>query len=268
MKKNSKKSNKQLHVTYSNIFKKGYANTYTTVYTDTVVKGFDLTNEMKEVLKESGWKGKKVIDVGCGTGLFAFTVAQKGAKVTGMDYIPRAIEEAKSKYKHSNLEYIVGNAETLKGKFDVIVSLGTLEHMDDPLSILKSFKKHLTPGGKIIITSPNWLNPRGYVLQTLHHLFDTPITLADLHYLTPLEFTIFAKKINMSMKWRTFDFDWAHGERLINDFKKRLPKILPAGKLPYNQKNVDQLISWLEDHVLLFDHTSEFSGATGIYIFK
>jgi 2-polyprenyl-3-methyl-5-hydroxy-6-metoxy-1,4-benzoquinol methylase len=263
-----KRNNKKLKSIYSKIFKKGYAKTYTNVYTDKVVKGLDLTNEMKEVLKESTWKGKRVVDVGCGTGLFAFAVAKKGSQALGVDYIAGAIKEAKSKYSHPNLEYMVGNAKNLNGKFDVIVSLGTLEHMDKPLSILRGFKRHLAPGGKIIITSPNWTNPRGYVLQTLLHLFDAPITLADLHYLTPLEFTDFGKKLDMSMKWRTFDYDWAHGERLLTDFRKRLPNVLRDAKLPRKQENIDRFIKWLEDHVLPFDHKSIFSGATGIYIFK
>ncbi len=263
-----KKNNKNLQGIYKEIFKKGYEKTYTTVYTDKVLKGISLTNEMTEVLKESNWKGKKVIDVGCGTGMFAYAVAQKGGIVTGMDYIPEAIQVASSTYSHSNLKYVVGDARSVSGKYDVIVSLGTLEHLDDPLLVLKNFKRHLAPGGKIIITCPNWMNPRGYVLQTLLHLFDAPITLADLHYLTPLEFEAFSRKMKMKMNWRTFDHDWAHGERLITDFRKRLPNVLRDAKLPNKQKNIDEFIKWLENHVLAFDHTSGFSGATGIYIFK
>ena len=60
----------------------------------------------------------------------------------------------------------------LKGKFDVIVSIGTLEHTDDPFTTLKFLKRHLSKNGKIIITTPNWTNPRGYMLMTLLHLFD------------------------------------------------------------------------------------------------
>ncbi len=263
-----KKNNKKLKSIYSKIFKKGYEKTYTNVYTKKVVSGAELTNEMKEAIKEVRWKGKRVIDVGCGTGLFAYALAKKGAKVVGMDYIPDVIKEAARRYSHSSLTYEIGNANSLKGRFDVIVSLGTLEHMDNPLFVLKKFKKHLNPGGKIIITSPNWTNPRGYILQTLLLLFDAPITLADLHYLTPLEFENFSKKLNMSLKWRTFDFDWAHGQRLLTDFRKRLPNVLRDAKLPRKQANIDKFIAWLEDHTLYFDHTTFFSGATGIYIFK
>jgi len=74
-------------------------------------------------------------------------------------------------------------------KFDRIVSHGTLEHMDDPLSTLRFFKSHLNPKGQIIITTPNWTNLRGHILMTLWYLFNAPITLADLHYFTPRDFS-------------------------------------------------------------------------------
>ena len=58
-------------------------------------------------------------------------------------------------------------SDKLPGKYDIIVLVGTLEHMDNPLQVLKVCKKHLNKNGKIIATVPNWLNPRGYVLLTL-----------------------------------------------------------------------------------------------------
>lgn len=263
-----REGNRRLKGIYREIFRRGYANTYTTVYTQDVVMGRDVTNEMKEVLKEGGWKGKRVADVGCGTGLFSYAVAGKGAKVLGIDYAPEAIEEARSRYRHKNLEYRVGDAGALRGQFDIIASIGTLEHMDDPLRMLRVFKRHLVPGGKILITSPNWTNPRGYILQTLLQLFDAPITLADLHYLTPLEFHGFATKLGMSLQWRTFDRDWAHGERLISDFRNRLPKVLRQANLPCHQKKIDRFLVWLEQHVLALDHSTQSSGATAIYILQ
>ncbi len=266
-----KKTNKSIKSTYNSIFKKGYTQVYTVnerKHSDGKNKDLKFTEEMLASLHAVSWKNKKVLEVGCGTGLFSYAAATRGAKIIGMDYIPEAIKEAEATYNHPNLEYKVGDASSIKGKFDVIVSIGTLEHLDDPLKILKSFKRHLLPGGVIVTTSPNWMNPRGYVLQALLHLFDAPITLADLHYLTPVEFEEFAKKLKMSLTWKTFDHDWGHGERMITDLKKRLPNVLRDAKLPNKQANIDKFIDWLEKHVLSFDHESKFSGATGIYVMK
>ncbi len=106
------------------------------------------------------------------------------------------------------------------------------------------------------------------MLQTLLRLFDAPITLADLHYLTPIEFETWAKRLGMVLTWHTFDHDWAHGERLITDFKRRLPNVLRDAGLPNKKRNVADLIDWLDTHVRPFNHRSRFSGATGIYIFR
>jgi hypothetical protein len=140
--------------------------------------------------------------------------------------------------------------------------------MDDPLMTLKILKKHLNPKGKIIITSPNWTNPRGYILMTLWHLFKAPITLADLHYQTPIDFENYAKKLKMNLKWRTIDMSWAHGEILIRDFQRRLPNVLRDAKLPKNSKNIENFIEWIEKNVLPFDNTLKHSGATGLYVFS
>ena len=160
------------------------------------------------------------------------------------------------------------NVKDIEGKFDVIVSIGTLEHMDDPYSILKLFKKHLTPNGQIIITSPNWSNPRGNILLTLFHLFNSPITLADLHHFTPLNFQEWSKKLNMNLKWKTFDHSWAHGDLLVEDFKRRIPKVLSDSKLPKNKKNLDNFFQWVETTFIKLDNSLPHSGALGLYIFK
>ena len=120
--------------------------------------------------------------------------------------------------------------------------------------------------GKLIITTPNWTNPRGYMLMTLLHLFDAKITLLDLHYLSPVNFVEWSKKLNMNLKWKTFDYSWAHGQTLINDFKKRIPKIM--SELGFNKTNneVSALINWIKKHVLTFDNSLYHSGAIGLYI--
>ena len=150
----------------------------------------------------------------------------------------------------------------------MIVSIGTLEHMDNPLETLKLFKRHLNSKGYIIITSPNWTNPRGYILLTLWYLFKAPITLADLHYLTPLDFQNFAKKLKMKITWKTFDRSWSHGDVLISDFKKRLPNVLHDARLPSNEKQIDSFIQWIKTNITPLNNDLPHSGATGLYVFS
>jgi len=257
-------NNSNLKSFYNKVYKKGEEKHYTSF----VTKG-TTTDEMKEVLKELNWKNKTVLDVGCGTGLFAHKVSKLGPKqVLGIDFSKEAIEIAIRTHKNHNLQYQVLDVKEIKSRYDVIVSLGTLEHMDNPLKILKILKKHLTKNGKIIVTSPNWTNPRGYILMTLWYLFNAPITLADLHYQTPVDFQNYAKKLSMSLKWRTIDRSWAHGEILIRDFQRRLPNVLRDAKLPKNSKNIENFLNWLKVNVTSFDNTLPHSGATGLYVFS
>ena len=222
--------------------------------------------EIKEVLKKISWKGKKVLDVGCGTGLFAFSAAKKGAVVLGVDFSVEAIEIAQSQYIHKNLKFTTTDVGTIKEKFDVIVSNGTLEHMDSPIKTLRLLKRHLNKNGCLIITSPNWTNPRGHMLMPLLLLFDAPITLVDIHYFTPIDFKNFAKNLDMKLSWNTFDHSWGHGKMLVEDFKKRIPNVLRDSKLPNNKKKINLLIKWVEKNISSMNNDLPHSGATGLYM--
>ena len=260
------KKNADLISFYDNVYRKGENKHYTKLLFKTKTK---LPIDEHEVLHALNWENKTVLDVGCGTGLMADVIAKAGAKrVVAIDFSPDAIKTAQEAHKHPNLLYKVENVKKHKDLYDIVISLGTLEHMDKPFEILKLLKKHLNPGGTILITSPNWSNPRGHILQTLRFLFNAPITLADLHYLTPIEFENWAKKLNMKLSWKTFDFEWAQGEKLIKDFTRRLPNVLRDMGVKNKEKDVANFIKWIKDHVLTLRHDDAWSGATGLYIFK
>ena len=255
--------NKKLKVFYNNIYKKGEEKHFTNLSTTG-----NITEETNEILKELNWKSKKILDVGCGTGYFSYNASKKGANVLGIDFSAEAIEIAQNNYQHPNLKSKQIDVKKIKGKYDIIISIGTLEHMDNPLQILKLFKKHLNPKGKIIITSPNLTNPRGYILMTLLLLFNATITLADLHYQTPVDFIKYSNNLNMKLKWRTIEKSWAHGDILIQDLQKRLPNVLKDSNLPMNPKNIKNFIKWLKENVLPFENSLPQSGATGLYVFS
>ena len=252
--------NKNLKHFYNKVYEKGEKKHFT------IKRETASLSEIKEVLKQISWKEKKVLDVGCGTGLFAFNAAKRGAKVLGVDFSIKAIEIAKSKHIHKNLKFTSTDINKIKEKFDVIVSNGTLEHMDNPIKTLSLFKRHLNKNGCIIITSPNWTNPRGHMLMPLMLLFDSPITLVDIHYFTPIDFKNFAKKLDMKLSWNTFDRSWGHGKILVEDFKKRIPNVLSDSKLPNNKKKINLLIKWIEKNISSMNNDLPHSGATGLYV--
>lgn len=263
-KEKSNLDNSKLKSFYNSVFQKGEKKHFTKF-----VMNDNQSDEFSQVLKSISWKKKKVLDVGCGTGLFTFLVAKKGAKITGIDYSEKAIKIAKTHYFHPNLTYKYADLKNgIKGKFDVIVSNGTLEHTNNPFEVLKKFKKHLTKNGMIIITSPNWTNPRGYALITLLYLLDAPITKADLHYLTPYDFELWAKKLRLDLKWKTFDHSWGHGKIMIKDLRRRIPKVLADIEIKLTKTQLRNFLKWFERNVVNFDNTLPHSGAIGLYILK
>lgn len=257
------RKNKTLKSFYRKVYKKGEQKHFTTF----LVKGKP-SSESLEVLKEINWNGKSVLDVGCGTGLFSYLCAKKGANVLGIDYANEAIDLANKTYQHKNLKFKNMNANRIQGKFDVIVSIGTLEHMDEPFKFLRLIKSKLEKNGKILLTNPNWTNPRGYALMTLQMLFDAPITLADIHYLTPVNHIEWAKKLNMKLKWRTIERSWGHGDVLISDFKRRIPNVLRDSNLPNNKQRIMNFINWIEKYVNPLDNSLPHSGAIGVYVYQ
>lgn len=256
--------NKELEKFYDAVYKKGERAHYTKLR----LAGKLLAADRAAVLEEMPWRGKSVLDVGCGTGETAYHIAKKGARrVVGLDYSREAIAAARALYRHPCLFFEKKDVRDVAEKFDVIITMGTLEHIDDPLGLLKKLKAMLNVGGSIIVTSPNWSNPRGYILTTLRMLFDAKITLVDLHHFTPVEFMAWAKKLGMKLAWRTVDQDWAHGKKLVADFTRRLPNVARDSKLPTDAKKIKEFIRWIEDHILPLEKDVPHTGAIGVYHF-
>lgn len=247
---------------YDNVYRKGEKKHWTKL----LFNKSELPEEEREILKEISWRGKRILEAGSGTGQLAFLIAKRGGIITGIDFSPEAIKTA-SYHKHKNLKFICQDLNEARGNYDVIISAGTIEHTKDPFQTLKILKSKLAKDGQMIITCPNWLNTGGYILLTLKYLFDAPITLADIHFLTPLHFQRWAKQLKMRLTWRTFDHSWASGERLIADFQRRLPNVFKDMKMK-KEKQIKDFIGWLENYAVKFDHRKDFSGATGLYHFK
>ena len=257
--------NRDLKTLYEGVYKKGEQKHYSKL----LFAKHSVSPDKKAVINEINWKGKKVLDIGCGTGEFAYLAAKhKAAEVLGIDYSARAIAIASKLHPQKNLSFKCLSAENVTGRFDVITAIGTLEHFDKPFAALKRFRGMLRAGGSIIVVSPNWSNPRGYMLMTLKHLFDAKITLADLHYFTPLDFERWAKALGMKLVWRTIDYDWAMGKRLVRDLKRRIPNVLRDSKLPLDKKRIAIFIKWVNDEVTKIERPQKYSGAIGIYHFR
>jgi SAM-dependent methyltransferase len=103
------------------------------------------------------FKGKTVVDFGCGFGEQALEIAQHAHKVIGIDIREEVLEVARSK-EISNAEFATQTSE----KADIVFSLDGFEHFNDPAEILKIMSAILKPGGYALLGfGPTWYHPLG-----------------------------------------------------------------------------------------------------------
>ena len=101
--------------------------------------------------------GRTALDVGCGAGLLAEPLARLGATVTGLDAAPALIAVAREHAAGQGLEidYRAGELEGLEGQFDLVTCMEVIEHVADPAAFVRALARHLTPGGLLIMSTPN-----------------------------------------------------------------------------------------------------------------
>ena len=109
-----------------------------------------------------GNKNKKILEIGCGTGLFTSEIANTNNQIIAIDISKDVLDIARKKVTKKNV--ISKIDKTYKSSFkdksyDFIVGSSVLHHLDEDLA-LQEFFRVLKDGGKIIFTEPNMLNPQ------------------------------------------------------------------------------------------------------------
>ena len=112
-----------------------------------------------ETLNKKSLNNTTVLDIGCGGGLVSEGLSKIGATVTGIDFIKENIKVAKMHAKKNNLEidYFVKDFEKEKitSKYDVIIILEVLEHLNNWEEFIKKIKLSLNKNGTLIISTIN-----------------------------------------------------------------------------------------------------------------
>jgi 2-polyprenyl-6-hydroxyphenyl methylase/3-demethylubiquinone-9 3-methyltransferase len=99
----------------------------------------------------------KILDVGCAQGTLALLLAERGHNVWAMDIRSKFLDYAASRYERGNVRFICGNAMEIQmeEKFDIIFANQIVEHLMHPLEFIRRLADWLTPGGHLVMTTPN-----------------------------------------------------------------------------------------------------------------
>ncbi|MDQ2760057.1 MAG: class I SAM-dependent methyltransferase [Actinomycetota bacterium] len=103
--------------------------------------------------------GLRVIDMACGEGYGSELLSHAGTRVIGVDANPEAHEHARLRYARRNLRFERDMVQSYgdEASCDAVVFLQTIEHVPDPVTVLRHFHGILAPGGVAYISTPNVL---------------------------------------------------------------------------------------------------------------
>jgi len=104
--------------------------------------------------------GKRVLDIASGEGYGSALLARTAADVIGVDVDQRSVEHSRRTYYAANLRFMRGSVHEIPladGSVDVVASFETIEHVSEHERMLDELQRVLTPGGVLVISSPNKL---------------------------------------------------------------------------------------------------------------
>ena len=126
-------------------------------------------------------KTNKMLDVGCGPGLFLIEAKKRGWEVYGTEFTDKQLAYLKDKGINT-LKGKLTNNSFEDGLFDVIISSEVIEHINNPVEEMQQFHRLLRKGGVVYITTPNFNALERYLLKGDYEIIEYP---EHLSYYTP-----------------------------------------------------------------------------------
>ena len=155
-----------------------------------------------------GLRDKRVLDVGCGGGIFAEALAHLGAHVTGIDLSEKGVGVARLHGHESAtaVDYRLVSAETVAAEmpaaFDVVTCLELLEHVPDPASTVAACATLARAGGLVVFSTIN-RNPASYAKAILGAEYVLGLLPRGTHdwtrFIRPSELARYARRTHLSL---------------------------------------------------------------------
>ncbi|HEY8607425.1 MAG TPA: bifunctional 2-polyprenyl-6-hydroxyphenol methylase/3-demethylubiquinol 3-O-methyltransferase UbiG [Noviherbaspirillum sp.] len=153
--------------------------------------------------------GKTVVDIGCGGGILAESMAKKGANVTGIDLSEKALKVADLHSLESGVQvrYELIAAEELAarepGRYDIVTCMEMLEHVPDPAAVVAACARLVKPGGHVFFSTIN-RNPKAYLFAVIGAEYVLRLLPRGTHdytkFITPSELAGFARNAGLEVR--------------------------------------------------------------------
>jgi 2-polyprenyl-6-hydroxyphenyl methylase/3-demethylubiquinone-9 3-methyltransferase len=154
------------------------------------------------------FEGKRAVDIGCGGGILAESIAQSGADTTGIDLSEKALKVAELHALEvgANLTYRSISAEALADEqaeqYDIVTCMEMLEHVPDPASVVRACAKLCKPGGTLFFSTLN-RNPKSYLFAIIGAEYILKLLPKGTHeyekFIKPSELVAFTRQAGLEM---------------------------------------------------------------------
>ena len=155
-------------------------------------------------------KGKRVVDIGCGGGILADSMARKGADVLGIDLATKALRVAQLHALEAQTEgvtYREVSAEKLADEqpasFDVVTCMEMLEHVPEPASVVRACATLVKPGGRVFFSTIN-RNPKAFLFAIVGAEYVLNLLPRGTHefakFIKPSELAAYARAAGLDLQ--------------------------------------------------------------------
>ena len=162
--------------------------------------------------EHSAVAGKNLVDVGCGGGILAEAMAQRGARVTGIDMgeAPLAVARIHQLESGVDVDYRQTTAEELAAEqpahYDVVCCLEMLEHVPDPAAVVAACAALATPGASLYFSTIN-RNPKAFAFAIVGAEYVLKLLPAGTHeygkFIKPSELAAWIRAAGLGLEGMT-----------------------------------------------------------------
>ena len=146
---------------------------------------FEKLHHLLRLVDFDGYRGRSVLEVGCGAGVDLARFAKGGAEVNGVDLAPSAIELARANFSQQGLRgrFEVADGEHLPfpdNSFDLVYAHGVVQYTANPRQLVEECRRVVKPGGEAVFQVYNrvsWLNGLSKLMKVGLEHDDAPVLL-------------------------------------------------------------------------------------------